>query len=179
MHRFGMIFFATFALLLCIMCDALKVQQLSDEFLNKSILELEMRELLGIGQSAKRLKRQMPLKNSAAKFLLEVYNIVEEHETENVQQNSLWLSNKRSKRSIRGSEFLTELDVMEIAKCNTIITFPSKRKSTIFTLHLHLKKKKKEKFSLNHFCFIQHFLRQRTVTLISFLLQIESLTICN
>uniref|UniRef100_A0A1A9VG32 TGF-beta family profile domain-containing protein n=1 Tax=Glossina austeni TaxID=7395 RepID=A0A1A9VG32_GLOAU len=89
-----------------------------------------MRELLGIGQSAKRLKRQMPLKNSAAKFLLEVYNIVEEQETENVQESSLWLSNKRSKRSMRGSNFLTELDVMEIAKCNTIITFPSKPFST-------------------------------------------------
>uniref|UniRef100_A0A1B0ANV6 TGF-beta family profile domain-containing protein n=1 Tax=Glossina palpalis gambiensis TaxID=67801 RepID=A0A1B0ANV6_9MUSC len=125
-----MIFFATLSLLLCIMCDALKVHQFSEEFLNKSILELEMRELLGIGQSAKRLRRQLPLKNSAAKFLFEVYNIVEEHESENVQQSSLWSSSKRSKRSTRGSNFLTELDVMEISKCNTIITFPSKPFST-------------------------------------------------
>uniref|UniRef100_A0A1A9WAL4 TGF-beta family profile domain-containing protein n=1 Tax=Glossina brevipalpis TaxID=37001 RepID=A0A1A9WAL4_9MUSC len=117
--------FISLSLILCV-SDALQIQKFSEENLNKSLLELEMRELLGIGQNDKRLKRQLPLKNSAGQFLLEVYNIVEEYESENFAQSSLWLNNKRLKRSLRGSNLLTGLDVIEISKSNTIITFPSK-----------------------------------------------------
>ncbi|XP_075157035.1 screw [Haematobia irritans] len=89
--------------------------------------EFDMVDILGLGPDHhERLKRQMSLKNSASKFLLEVYNDITENEEEldHVREH---LTRGRQRRALRDERFITKFDRMEIEKCNNIITFSSKK----------------------------------------------------
>lgn len=90
--------------------------------------EFDMSDILGLGPGHReRLKRHMSLKNSASKFLLEVYNDITENEEEldHVREH---LTRGRQRRALRDERFITKFDRMEIEKCNNIITFSSKSK---------------------------------------------------
>lgn len=90
--------------------------------------EFDMVDILGLGEDHhERLKRQLSLKNSASKFLLEVYNDISENEQEldHVREH---LTRGRQRRALRDENFITKTDRMEIEKCNNIITFSSKSK---------------------------------------------------
>lgn len=91
--------------------------------------EFDMVDLLGLGEHHhERLKRQPSLKNSASKFLLEVYNDISENEAELDHVREHLAHGSRQRRALREENFITKFDRMEIEKCNNIITFSSKSK---------------------------------------------------
>lgn len=90
--------------------------------------EFDMVDLLGLGDHHQEgLKGQPSLKDSASKFLLEIYNDMSENEQEldHVREH---LTRGRQRRALREENFITKFDRMEIEKCNNIITFSSKSK---------------------------------------------------
>ncbi|XP_037817175.1 protein screw [Lucilia sericata] len=90
--------------------------------------EFDMVDLLGLGDNHhERLKRQPSLKNSASKFLLEVYNDITENEAELDHVREHLTQGRRQRRALREENFITKFDRMEIEKCNNIITFSSKK----------------------------------------------------
>lgn len=91
--------------------------------------EFDMVDLLGLGEHHhERLKRQPTLRNSASKFLLEVYNDITENEEELDHVREHLAHGSRQRRALREENFITKFDRMEIEKCNNIITFSSKSK---------------------------------------------------
>ncbi|XP_023163382.2 protein screw [Drosophila hydei] len=82
--------------------------------------QFEMLDLLDLGDRPRRMVQPTELHNSASKFLLEVYNeINEEQEPQEVLQ-------QRHKRSLTDDILLTQEDRQEMASCNSILTFSSR-----------------------------------------------------
>ncbi|XP_064553546.1 protein screw [Drosophila montana] len=85
--------------------------------------QLEMVDLLDLGDRPRRMAQPKQLHTSASKFLLEVYNeINEEQEPQEVLQ-------QRHKRSLEDDILVTREDRHGIASCNSILTFSSRLKS--------------------------------------------------
>ncbi|EDW13410.1 uncharacterized protein Dmoj_GI18196 [Drosophila mojavensis] len=86
--------------------------------------QLEMIDLLDLGDRPRRMAQPTELHNSASKFLLEAYNeISEEQEPQEVLQ-------QRHKRSLDDDILLTREDRKEMASCNSILTFSSRAQSS-------------------------------------------------
>lgn len=104
--------------------DRLPLQ--SDHLPELTGYEFEIVDILGLGPE-NHGQPKISLKNSASKFLLEVYNDITENEQEldHVREH---LTRGRQRRALRDERFITKYDRMEIEKCNNIITFSSKRK---------------------------------------------------
>ncbi|XP_005178261.1 protein screw [Musca domestica] len=103
--------------------DRLPLQ--SDHLPELTGYEFEIVDILGLGPE-NHGQPKISLKNSASKFLLEVYNDITENEQEldHVRQH---LTRGRQRRALRDERFITKYDRMEIEKCNNIITFSSKQ----------------------------------------------------
>ncbi|XP_060666374.1 protein screw [Drosophila nasuta] len=97
--------------------------------------QLEMVELLDLGDRTRRMEAPK-LHNSASKFLLEVYNEINE------EQEPLEVLHQRHKRSVDDDILVTNADRQEIASCNSILTFSSRLKlqpkvpSNVMDLHI-------------------------------------------
>ncbi|XP_030377118.1 protein screw [Scaptodrosophila lebanonensis] len=93
--------------------------------------QFEMLDLLDLGDRPQRLE-QPNLRNSASKFLLEVYNeISESQEPEEVLH-------QRHKRSVDDDILISNEDRQEIASCNSILTFSSRLKRNECHTDLHI-----------------------------------------
>ncbi|XP_067636713.1 protein screw-like isoform X2 [Eurosta solidaginis] len=87
----------------------------------------QLAELLGLRQASERLKRQPSLRNSATKFLLQVYTeISDDDDVEKLPESIRNLQASRYKRSLINDNFITPFDRREIELCNNIITFASR-----------------------------------------------------
>ncbi|KAM8715081.1 hypothetical protein ACLKA7_002173 [Drosophila subpalustris] len=84
--------------------------------------QLEMIDLLDLGDRPSRMM-QPKFHNSASKFLLEVYNEINE------EQEPQEVLHQRHKRSLDDDILVTSEDRQEIANCNSILTFSSRIKS--------------------------------------------------
>ncbi|XP_034471607.1 protein screw [Drosophila innubila] len=81
--------------------------------------QLEMIDLLDLGDRTRRMV-QPQFHNSASKFLLEVYNEINE------EQEPQEVLHQRHKRSLDDDILVTSDDRQEIASCNSILTFSSR-----------------------------------------------------
>ncbi|ALC40270.1 scw [Drosophila busckii] len=81
--------------------------------------QLDMLDLLDLGDRPRRMA-QPTLHNAASKFLLEVYNEINE------EQEPLEVLHQRHKRSLDDDILISKKDRQEIASCNSILTFCSR-----------------------------------------------------
>lgn len=111
--------------------------------------QYDMMDFLGLGhQKNYRLKRHLPLTNSASKFLLEIYEMVRENDDSDSANIDVSLPSREKRETILSSKsitfdedksdenliennFITNEDRKEIEKSNNIITFSSKGKEVI------------------------------------------------
>lgn len=111
--------------------------------------QYDMMDFLGLGhQKNYRLKRHLPLTNSASKFLLEIYEMVRENDDSDLANIDVSLPSRKKREAILSSKsitfdedksdenliennFITNEDRKEIEKSNNIITFSSKGKKVI------------------------------------------------
>lgn len=111
--------------------------------------QYDMMDFLGLGhQKNYRLKRHLPLTNSASKFLLEIYEMVRENDDSDLANIDVSLPSRKKREAILSSKsikfdedkseenliennFITNEDRKEIEKSNNIITFSSKGKEVI------------------------------------------------
>ncbi|EDW75972.1 uncharacterized protein Dwil_GK19051 [Drosophila willistoni] len=94
--------------------------------------QLEMIDLLDLSDRPRR--QAVPnIYNSASKFLLEVYNEINE------DQEPQEVLHQRHKRSLDDDILISEEDRQEIASCNSILTFSSRQKQDLSNdLDLHV-----------------------------------------
>ncbi|EDV99395.1 GH13052 [Drosophila grimshawi] len=90
-----------------------------------------MLDLLDLGNRPRRLA-QPELHNSASKFLLEVYNEINE------EQEPQEVLHQRHKRSMEDDILLTRADRQEIASSNSILTFSSRNRDLGNELDMHI-----------------------------------------
>lgn len=111
--------------------------------------QYDMMDFLGLGhQKNYRLKRHLPLTNSASKFLLEIYEMVRENDDSDLanidvslplrekretilSSKSITFDEDKSDENLIENNFITNEDRKEIEKSNNIITFSSKGKEVI------------------------------------------------
>lgn len=82
--------------------------------------QFEMIDVLDLGNRPRRLAQPQELHNSASKFLLEVYNEINE------EQEPQEVLHQRHKRSLDDDILITREDRQEVANCNSILTFASR-----------------------------------------------------
>lgn len=115
----------------------------------------DMMDFLGLGnQRHYRLKRHLPLTNSASQFLLEIYQMIRDSDGDELSNLDADLPPSRKKReailtstlespvtSNQNYEHIaiTERDQMEIGRSNNIITFSSRGKRKIDKINKHFR----------------------------------------
>lgn len=82
--------------------------------------QFEMIDVLDLGNRPRRLAQPLELHNSASKFLLEIYNEINE------EQEPQEVLHQRHKRSLDDDILITSEDRQEVANCNSILTFASR-----------------------------------------------------
>lgn len=83
--------------------------------------QFEMIDVLDLGNRPTRMTHPQELHNSASKFLLEIYNEINE------EQEPQEVLHQRHRRSLDDDILVTSKDRQEVASCNSVLTFSSRQ----------------------------------------------------
>lgn len=86
--------------------------------------QFEMIDVLDLGNRPTRMTHPQELHNSASKFLLEIYNEINE------DQEPQEVLHQRHKRSLDDDILVTNKDRQEVANCNSVLTFSSRQQQS-------------------------------------------------